>query len=91
MIQNPKRQMTRETSMDLRARAKAAGGLRFSRHTEPHRLEERGKKMEAMEMEKMKREEKRSFQGTKLILMTRSRRREKKIRSRSRRKTVLVK
>ena len=60
--------------MDLRARARAPGGLRFYRHTEPHRLEERGKKMEVMEMEKMKREEKSPFQQMQSVLKSRQRR-----------------
>ena len=44
MIENPKRQMARGTSRDLRARARATGGLRFYRINP--QLEERGKKLE---------------------------------------------
>ena len=81
-----------QASMDLRSRARARATDRLQLSSHNLQLEERAKKMEEMEMERMTREERSPFQQIKLLLMIRRKRREKRRKMMIKRKArVLVK
>ena len=76
-----------QASMDLRSRARARATDRLQLSSHNLQLEERAKKMEEMEMGKMKREERSPFQQINHLFLTRKRR-EKRKKMRKKRKKM---